>query len=270
MEKFYIIATGIFMALIFTGCSASPQINDSSREFSYISLPSKEEIEDFISANWQNYGYKQKPNKYIALSFDDGPCPPSASGGTEALLATLGTLKVRATFFVIGSNVRNNKKAAQEIFKAGHELANHSDSYISLGSSSIDVITSSLNAATSAITEITGYNPRLFRAPNLNHGENLSQVCKNLNMALIDGIAHNDWDGTGHTSASIKNSVLAYPNDGGIILLHENNTSKGNTMAALPDIIAGLREKGFWIMTVSELAVVKGKTPAAGMRYSSF
>lgn len=257
------------MAIILSGC-ALPQINDNNGKQQGIKLPTKIEIEDYISANWQNYGYVQKPSKYTALSFDDGPCPPSANGGTEALLAKLDTLKVKATFFVIGSNVRSNKTAAQAIFTAGHELANHSDSYISLGSSPVNEITSSLNAASSAINEITGYYTRLFRAPNLNHGENLSLVCTNLNMALIDGFAHNDWDGTGHTPASIKNSVLANPQDGGIILLHENNTSKGNTMAALPEIIAGLREKGFWIMTVSELAVVKGKTPAAGTRYSLF
>jgi hypothetical protein len=40
-------------------------------------------------------------------------------------------------------------------------------------------------------------------------------------------------------------------------------------MAVLPDIISGLREKGFWIMTVSELAIVKGKTLEAGTRYGA-
>ncbi|MCL2237674.1 MAG: polysaccharide deacetylase family protein, partial [Treponema sp.] len=154
---------------------------------------SKAEIESYIDANWQDYGYSEKPVKYIALSFDDGPCAPSAYGGTVALLTMLETLKVKTTFFVIGSNVRNNKAAARAIFAAGHELGNHSDSYNSLGSSQINEITSSLNAASFAIKEITGSNPRLFRAPNLNHGANLSRVCKNLNMILIDGSAHNDW-----------------------------------------------------------------------------
>jgi len=270
MKNLYIITTGIIMAIILTGCSAVPQTSDNKTEQSEINFTTKAEIEEYISANWKNYGYTQKPSKYIALSFDDGPCPPSASGGTEALLATLNTLKVKATFFLIGSNLRNNKSTAQAVFSAGHELANHSDNYNSLGSSSIDEITSNLNAASSAIKEITGVNPQLFRAPNLHHGTNLSQVCKNMNMALIDGVVHNDWDGTGHTPTSIKNSVLSNPQDGGIIILHDNNTSKGNTMAALPDIIKELRKKGFWIMTVSGLAIVKNKVPAAGARYNSF
>ena len=263
MNKYILLMAGILMAAILTGCEES-QTGDPL---------AKEEIEKYINDNWQKYGYSAKPTKYIAISFDDGPCAPSQSGGTAAMLAVLEAAKVKATFFVIGSNVRNNKAAAQAIFAAGHELANHSDGYSSLGSAldadnaNITNITDSLNAASKAIKEITGNNPRIFRAPNLNHGTNLSQVCKDLGMPLIDGSTHNDWPGS---SAAIKTSVLANPQDGGIIILHENNTSQGNTMAVLPEIIEELRKRGFWIMTVSQLAIVKEKTLTAGTRYNSF
>jgi peptidoglycan/xylan/chitin deacetylase (PgdA/CDA1 family) len=231
-----------------------------------LNIYTKAEIEAEIEARWREYGYKVKPVKYIAISFDDGPCPPSDSGGTTALLAKLDELKVKATFFVIGSNVRANRSAAKAVFDAGHELGNHSDGYNSLGgTTAVDAITSSLNAASLAIREITGKDPVLFRAPNLNHGNNLLQVCGKLGMALIDGSAHNDWPGN---SAAIKNSVLSNPQDGGIIILHDNNTSQGNTMSVLSEIIAGLREKGFWILTVSQLAAVKGKNLEAGERYN--
>jgi hypothetical protein len=40
-------------------------------------------------------------------------------------------------------------------------------------------------------------------------------------------------------------------------------------MSVLPEIIGGLREKGFWILTVSRLAAVKEKSIEAGERYSS-
>ena len=265
MLNSYIIPAGVIMAVLLTGCAHnSSKIENKTQEAFYIR--SKAEIEDYISVNWRDYGYKEKPLKYAALSIDDGPCDSSAYGGTAALLKTLETAKVKATFFVIGGNVRANRSAAKAIFEAGHELGNHSDGYGSLGSSSVNTITSSLNAASLAIKEITGNNPRLFRAPNLNHGDNLSQVCEKLGMALIDGSAHNDWPGS---SPAIKNSVLANTQDGTIILLHDNNTSQGNTMRDLPAIIAELRAKGFWIMTISELAVVKGRTLEAGERYGA-
>jgi len=226
-------------------------------------------IEAEIEAKWQNYGYDTKPTKYIAISFDDGPCSASNNGGTAAMLAKLNELKVKATFFVIGQNVHANKTVAQAIFNNGHELGNHSDGYNDLGKSSTDDITANLDAASQAIKEITGKFPCLFRAPNLSHGANLSKVCEERGMALINGNVHSDWDGTGHTPASIKNSVLANPKDGGIILLHDNNTSKGDTLSALPEIINGLREKGFWILTVGQLAAVKEKSLEAGKQYNS-
>jgi peptidoglycan/xylan/chitin deacetylase (PgdA/CDA1 family) len=253
--------------LLASGCgsngSSSSDGNGGDGEYD---MGTKAGIESYIGDHWQEYGYSAKPAKYIALSFDDGPCPASSYGGTDALLGVLAEQKVTATFFVIGGQVRSNKNAAQAIFEAGHELGNHSNGWDSLGSSQTENIRSSLAAASGAISEITGEAPRLFRAPNLNHGPNLSEVCAEMGMALIDGNAHSDWPGT---SASIKTSVLSNPQDGGIIILHENNTSQGNTMAVLPEIISGLREKGFWIMSVSELAIVKEKTLEAGTRYGT-
>ena len=226
----------------------------------------KENIETFINANWREYGYTARPEKYIALTFDDGPCPPFDYGGTEALLSALEKEKVKATFFVVGDQICKNKAAVKAIFDAGHEIGSHANFHVRLGSENAENIKISLDAANKAINEITGTNPRFFRAPYLDHGDNLSQVCEGLGMALIDGTSSNDWQ---VASEVIRNNVLARPQDGGIIILHDNNTSKGNTMAVLPLIISGLREKGFWIMPVGQLFAVKGKTPSPGKRYDS-
>jgi peptidoglycan/xylan/chitin deacetylase (PgdA/CDA1 family) len=227
---------------------------------------SKENIETYIDNNWRQYGYTAKPQKYIALTFDDGPCPSSDSGGTEALLIALEKEKVKATFFVVGDYVSKNKTAAKAIFDGGHEIGSHGNFHVKLGNENAENIKINLSAADKAIKEITGTDVRFFRAPYLNHGDNLSEVCKELGMALIDGSSHNDWQ---ETSEAIKAGVLANPQDGEIIILHDNNTSKGNTMSVLPQIIGGLRENGFWIMTVGELFAVKSQIPKAGQRYSS-
>jgi peptidoglycan/xylan/chitin deacetylase (PgdA/CDA1 family) len=226
----------------------------------------KESFESYIDANWRRYGYAARPQKFIALTFDDGPCSLSDFGGTQALLTLLEKEQVKATFFLIGDHVCNNKAAAEAIFNAGHEIGSHGNFHVEIGNENAENIKKNLDAAFEAIKEITGIVPRLFRAPYLIHGANLSKVCKELGMALIDGSSHNDWQAT---SEAIKDSVLAAPQDGEIIILHENNTSKGNTMAVLPQIISGLREKGFWIMTVGQLFAVKSQTLEAGKRYDS-
>ena len=269
--KVSLMAVVFTAAVLLTGCRTGNVKQNNSRsgehgsevmEYAY----TKAQIEEEVDAKWREYGYSEKPKKFIAISFDDGPCDSSVYGGTLGLLAKLDELSVKATFFVIGQNVRGNMDAAQAIFAAGHELGNHSGGYSPLGNAKEGAAAESLGNASELIREITGKNPCFFRAPNLDHGSNLSKVCRESGMSLIDGSAHNDWPGS---SAAIRSSVLNGARDGGIIILHENNTSQGNTMAALPDIVRGLREKGFWILTVGQLAAVREKTLVPGTRYST-
>jgi peptidoglycan/xylan/chitin deacetylase (PgdA/CDA1 family) len=221
----------------------------------------KEEILEEIDETYQELGYSEKPVKYIAISFDDGP-----SGVTESLLGVLDTYKVKATFFLIGQNIRSNTGRAQAIFEAGHEIANHSDGYSGLGgSTTITTIRPSLESASAAIKQITGEDPVFFRAPNVDYGANLTTVCTELGLAII-GVScwSNDWQDTVTTQQLVQN-VLNAASDGGIINCHE----LAKTVRGLPDMITGLRAAGYWITTVGQLAVIKDKTLEAGIQYDS-
>jgi len=253
-------------ALILAGCpeSGNPGTKNGNGNGNggspVYDLTTKTGIEAYIADHWQEYGYSEKPVKYIALSFDDGP-----SGVTQNLLDALEAKKVKATFFLIGRNIRGNKAAAQAIFNAGHEIGNHSDGYDPLGNAATGTITISLYAASHAISDITGTDPVLFRAPNVNYGTNLTQVCTELGLAIVGvSVWSNDWQDAVTTDQIIAN-VIRNPQDGDIINCHEY----AKTVDALPDMIDGLRNKGFWIMTVGDLAIVKGKTLEAGRQYDS-
>ena len=219
---------------------------------------------NYIDKNWPLYGYASKPAKYVALSFDDGPGPQTGS-----LLTALENKKVKATFFLIGQNIRGNQAQAKAIHDGGHELANHSDGYSTLGgSTATNTISTSLTAATTAIRSITGKDVKLFRAPNVEYGNNLTAVCTQQGLAIIGvSIWSQDYQ-SGLSSSAIANNVINNAADGGIINCHEPNTAP-NTIAAIPAMIDGLRQKGFWIGTVSELAIIKGRTLQAGVRYDT-
>src|SRR5579863_5127789 len=60
----------------------------------------------------------------LALTFDDGP-----SESTPTLLDILEANRVRATFFMCGSNVRRFPEVAREVLKRGHEIGNHTDTH---------------------------------------------------------------------------------------------------------------------------------------------
>ena len=222
----------------------------------------RDSILDHIDRNWRALGYSSKPDKYIALTFDDGPCQQTGN-----VLAALSDKGVTATFFLIGQNVRNNQTQARAIWSGGHEIASHSDGYDNLGGNTAQpVISASLTAASSAIEGITGNKPNLFRAPSVNYGGNLTAVCTQQGLAIIGvSVWSNDYQ-SGISSSAITSNVLNAAADGGIINCHEPNTAP-NTPAAIPAIIDGLRQKGYWICTVSGLAAIKGKTLQAGVQY---
>ncbi|MDR1759030.1 MAG: polysaccharide deacetylase family protein [Fibrobacter sp.] len=222
------------------GCKANPA--------------TKQEIDACIDANWQAYGYSSRPTKVIALTFDDGP-----HSGTGTLLTALKNKNVKATFFVIGSNIRGNKSQAQAIYNDGHELGNHSDSYPSGAAT-----TASVTACSNEIRGITGSNPKVFRAPNLQTVANLAST----GLPDIWGCNTNDYTNGVNTLNSVKASGCA--KDGGFLLMHESNTSNQNTVPRVGEIIDWLRSQGYWMLTVSQVAIYKGVTPVAGQRYNNF
>jgi peptidoglycan/xylan/chitin deacetylase (PgdA/CDA1 family) len=266
MSKFLTVMVAVFIIGV-GGCNNDEEnegydytTENENEEYNYTAESIEKEIDD----TWELLEYTEKPTKYIALTFDDGP----AGARTQELLDILTTKKVKATFFLIGGNIRSNESAAQAIFNAGHELANHSDGYDGLGGNTdVEKIRTSLTAASAAIKKITGKAPAFFRAPNVAYGNNLTAVCTELDLAIIGvNVWSNDWEPS-NTAEQCKNNVLKDAKDGGIINCHEANSSGNRTLPILAKMIDELRAKGYWITTVGELATIKGKTLKAGVRY---
>ena len=115
-----------------------------------------------------------KTNEKIALlSFDDGPSVPY----TMQILDILDKYDAKATFFVVGINVKRYPDLIQEIIKRGHEIGNHSYSHEKLKSRSADFIKKDL-AKTDVLIRKQGYTKVIpFRAP-------FGQLSNNLEIAL--------------------------------------------------------------------------------------
>jgi peptidoglycan/xylan/chitin deacetylase (PgdA/CDA1 family) len=64
--------------------------------------------------------------KVIYLTFDDGPVP----GITDRLLALLEKNEVKATFFCLGKNAKENPELVSSMRKAGHAIGHHSFSHL--------------------------------------------------------------------------------------------------------------------------------------------
>jgi peptidoglycan/xylan/chitin deacetylase (PgdA/CDA1 family) len=220
-------------------------------------LTTRAGIQAYIDENWQDFGYSEKPQKVIALSFDDGP-----SAQTQDYLDVLAQKNVKTTFFVIGGNVRDNESAARAIYAAGHELANHSDGWTTGPNQK------SLEDCSAAIKKITGSDPILFRAPEFNEN-GLSGICQNLKLAIINSNCQSsDWDGRG--AQQVLSTVQGCASDGAIVNLHEPSGKPLGTLDALPGLIDWLRAQGYWIMPVGQMAIYKEKTLVPGESYPFF
>ncbi|UVO55354.1 polysaccharide deacetylase family protein [Sphingomonas sp. SUN039] len=206
----------------------------------------------------------------VALTFDDGPDPT----WTPQILNVLEAKKAPATFFVIGENALSQPGLLNRIVAGGSEIGNHSYTHPNMAEVSDRGIELELNATQRLVEAYTGKSMRLFRAPYFGDAEPttsdelrpawVAQQRGYLNVGLHAD--PNDWQRPG-VLAIVEQSLKQVENstpDGSarIVLLHDGGGDRSQTVAALPQIIDGLRAKGYTLVPISTLA---GLPPAAVM-----
>ncbi|OAD66931.1 carbohydrate esterase family 4 protein, partial [Phycomyces blakesleeanus NRRL 1555(-)] len=95
-----------------------------------------------------------------ALTFDDGP-----SNYTSELLDILDEYRIKATFCVLGSNVKRYPQVLQRIFQSGHQIASHTYSHPHLMSLTNEEIIYEIKATEEAIRDAIGIKPKYIRPP---------------------------------------------------------------------------------------------------------
>ncbi|HEY9667481.1 MAG TPA: polysaccharide deacetylase family protein [Coleofasciculaceae cyanobacterium] len=200
-----------------------------------------------VKFNKDNPALTQKGAKPIALTFDDGPWPNS----TSQVLNILKKNNVKATFFVVGRQVKQYPQLTKRLVAEGHAIGNHSWSH-QYHRYSPSAAAHELNSTTDLVHKITGVKTSLFRPPGgiLNNG--LATYAQQKKYAVIMWSADSlDWRYRG-TSALI-NSVLREAQPGAIVLLHDGGGNRSKTVQALPQLIAQLKKRGYKFVTVPEL-----------------
>ena len=195
--------------------------------------------------------------RVVALTFDDGPDEPS----TSSVLSILRQEGVKATFFLVGENVRRYPEVAQQITRDGHAVGNHSDSHhfgFALQNARLQSL--DLIRAENTIHDATGVYPRLFRPPQGIRSPWLMGLLKQDSLVAVTwDDAPGDWNRM--TSKQVADRAVARAHPGAIILLHDGlHESQGRyraaTIEALPGIIHRLRAKGYTFVTLPEMLQV--------------
>ena len=204
------------------------------------------------------------PDKYCALTFDDGPDKIQ----TAKVLDKLEKYGIKATFMWVGENITDyNKEVIDRIVRQGHEIGNHSWNYDDMQFMTPAQITESITKTTNAIKQYTGQEPKFFRAPYLSVSDTLYETVPY--PFISAGAIAKDWStqsGGVATAQERADNVINSMGDGTIILMHDIQPDPNPTPEALDIIIPNLLSKGYAFVTTSELFRQKGITPQAGQK----
>lgn len=195
----------------------------------------------------------------VALTFDDGPQPSVGSRIMDCLAQYGG----KATFFMVGDRVASHADEVRRMAAEGHEVANHTMNHKYLQKLGAAEIQAQVNQCSDVIESVCGVRPTLMRLPGGNHN---AAVLANTHMPMIQwNIDTLDWKT--RNAQSTVSAVLDHVKDGDIVLMHELYSQTGD---AVLTIIPELVNRGYQLVTVSEMAAAKGHTLEAGKLYSSF
>lgn len=190
----------------------------------------------------------ESKDKSVALTFDDGPHPKY----TEEILDVLDEYGVKATFFVIGKNVKENPGLVEEELRRGHEVECHTYSHKYANDLGYKEALRELKKSEDESGVVFSY----VRPPGGILSKGFSKAASELSYkTVLWSVDTRDWKcpGVGRVVSAVTSNV----EPGDIILMHDYVSGKSDTPEALKIIIPKLLEEGYVFVTVDEL--INGK-----------
>ena len=199
--------------------------------------------------------------KRAFLTFDDGP----TKAVTPFILDTLKQYNVKATFFVLGQNVRVNHELINREFDEGHFIANHSYTHAySKIYASPEATLDEFNRTQQTIRDALNnqsFDSKVFRFPGGSTGgryHSIKQECK----AYLEenGIAHLDWNALNSDAEGkftkeqlLENAINSIGEHNNVVILMHDAADKILTAEMLPDLINYLSNKGYGFYNLYDL-----------------
>lgn len=199
--------------------------------------------------------------KIIALTFDDGP----SIGITDAILDILEENDAKASFFLIGDNIKTeNEYLIKRAYNMGCTIENHTKTHPSMITLSKDEIQYEVDWLTDKIIEIVGEKPEFFRPPFIDYNQLMFDT---IEFPFICGHGCEDW--VKEIDAQTRyERVISTAADGQIVLLHDMDGNEA-TVEAVRNIVDTLGKQGYKFVTIRELFKLKGVTPVGNVIYSA-
>ena len=176
----------------------------------------------------------------ISLTFDDGPVP----GITDWVLAELEKRGLKATFFMVGDNVRKHPALAQSVLAAGHQLGNHTYHHLSGWKTSTQTYLNDVASCDAILADTVGEMPRFFRPP---YGWMSPGQAKGLvpsKKIVMWSLLSYDFDPV-LSSESLIRECTSRTVPGTIVVFHDQQKTKAQLMRVLPQYLDFLVGEGY-------------------------
>lgn len=181
----------------------------------------------------------------IALTFDDGP----REYGMQELMAAMAPFGVHGTFFLVGKFADRYASITASLSRGGHDLENHSFTHPKLYTLWVEKIMRETERCNEVIEGLGIRRPRFMRPPGGSYNLKIFNAMRRMDMRL--GLWNiNSADYSGKSADEITAFVLRKASPGAIVLMH---SGVPETVAALPEILRTLGERGYRFVSVQDL-----------------
>ena len=204
-------------------------------------------------------------NNIVYLTFDDGPITEV----TEWVLDILKKEEIKATFFCIGDNIRKNPTIYQRILNEGHQTGNHTFNHLNgwktktieyienfklceteiekfqISNSNYEFEVSENPKIGKSNSKLPTPNSQLFRPPYGKMTLSQSKKIQELGYKIVMwDVLSFDFKPT-ITAEKCKENVLNNTSAGSIIVFHDSLKAEKTLKKVLPEVIQGLKNRGF-------------------------
>lgn len=172
--------------------------------------------------------------KTVYLTFDDGPIP----GITPWVLDLLDHYGIKATFFLVGDNVRKHPEEFRMIVERGHRVGNHTYNHVRGFSYAAPQYLENVEKADALIRS------NLFRPPHGFMGwKQYHTLFRRYRIVMWDLVTR-DYSKR-LNGKEVFEKVKKYVRNGSIITFHDSLKSEKNLRYALPRSIEWLMQQGY-------------------------
>lgn len=180
-------------------------------------------------------------SKLLSLTFDDGP-----SKYTKDLIEVLDKYDSKATFFILGNNIKGNEAIIKNISSKGHQIGIHGYSHTPFTNMDVDDVNAEIAGTYDMLSRIDVRPTNIVRPP---FGKLNETIKEQVNYPFVLWNIDTD-DVKNQNKENIKTNIRKQISEGSIILMHDLYPT---TVEAVDEIIPELIGQGYKFVTLSDM-----------------